>query len=148
MKLRSDCELPEQIFRYKPWHLELGTRRAVAKAKRKATLGARFFLIELDVAADRDAAASWLSAKVVIDRSQFKPAKAGEYYWTDLLGLRVRNLQGVEFGAISKLLETGANDVLVVEGDRQRLVPYAPGQFVISIDLAEGIMVVDWDADF
>jgi 16S rRNA processing protein RimM len=72
----------------------------------------------------------------------------GEYYWSDLEGLRVENLDGVDLGRISHLFETGANDVIVVQGDREYLIPYTWGNAVREVDLAEGLMIVDWDADF
>jgi 16S rRNA processing protein RimM len=75
-------------------------------------------------------------------------ARANEYYWADLVGLRVRTVDGIDFGAVEQMLETGANDVVVVAGERERLIPFLQGQTIINIDLAAGEMLVDWDADF
>ena len=81
----------------------------------------------------------------------------GEYYWDQLQGLAVYtqfNGERQRLGVVSKLFETGANDVLVVLGDaqsidqRERLVPYVPGQFVLSVDLQAGEILVDWDPEF
>ena len=63
-------------------------------------------------------------------------------------GLKVENLEDVELGRVSHLFETGANDVLVVKGERERLIPYIWGEAVRSVDLEAGLMVVDWDPDF
>jgi 16S rRNA processing protein RimM len=49
---------------------------------------------------------------------------------------------------VDKILETGANDVLVIRGEREHLVHYVPGQYVLSVDLAASVMVVDWDPEF
>jgi 16S rRNA processing protein RimM len=98
---------------------------------------------------DRDAAAALMDTTVAIKREQLPQAQAGEYYWTDLQGLRVINLEGVELGTVSHLLETGANDVLVVKkGREERLIPFVQGQFVTRIDLEAGEMSVDWDPEF
>ena len=76
------------------------------------------------------------------------PANEGrEYYWSDLIGLRVTNLQGVPLGQVTKLLETAAQQVLLIEGERERLIPFIES-VVVSVDVAGGSLVVDWDADF
>jgi 16S rRNA processing protein RimM len=76
------------------------------------------------------------------------PLNKGEYYWIDLIGLRVVTEEGVELGQVERLLETGANDVLVVQGERERLIPFLIGLVVKQIDLTQGLMMVDWDPDF
>ncbi len=78
----------------------------------------------------------------------------GDYYWHQLQGLRVRNLQGEDLGSITGMLATGANDVLVVKGDlqsidrRERLIPYLDTAVVKTVDLEEGWVTVDWQADY
>ncbi len=57
-------------------------------------------------------------------------------------------LSGELLGTVDHLVETGANDVLVVKGDRERLVPFISGQVVVGVDLAAGEIRVDWDKDF
>jgi 16S rRNA processing protein RimM len=60
----------------------------------------------------------------------------------------VRNERGVVLGKVKEMLETGANDVLVVAGDRERLVPFTQGQVVLEVNLDQGLILVDWDEDF
>lgn len=81
-------------------------------------------------------------------RDQLPALSAGEYYWTDLQGLRVLTVDGVELGTVDHLFATGANDVLVVKGERQRLIPFVKNQVVREIELEQGLVRVDWDADF
>lgn len=95
----------------------------------------------------RETAATLHGLDVAVPRSQLPPRQEGEYYWTDLLGIAVRNLQGELLGRIERLLETGANQVLVVRGDRERLIPFVAA-FVVAVDLAKGEVVVDWGLDF
>ena len=71
-----------------------------------------------------------------------------EYYWADLCGLKVITRENIELGVVDHLLETGANDVLVVMGERERLIPFVLGQTVIKVDLESGHLIVDWDPDF
>lgn len=97
---------------------------------------------------DRDGAAALLQRDIAVHRDDMPAARPGEFYWLDLIGLSVRNLDDVELGEVTGLLETGANDVMVVRGDRERLLPFVQGQFVKSVDLEAGLILVDWDPDF
>ena len=81
-------------------------------------------------------------------RDQFPALAADEYYWTDLLGLSVRLEDGRVLGTIANMLATGANDVMVVRGERERLIPFVPGHYVKRVDLEARTVIVDWDPDF
>jgi 16S rRNA processing protein RimM len=96
---------------------------------------------------DRTAASSLVGADVLVTRDQLPPLEEGEYYWSQLEGLKVVNLAGEVLGEVSHLVETGANDVLVVQGERERLIPYT-SDAVKRVDLNERVITVDWDADF
>jgi len=76
------------------------------------------------------------------------PTQQNEYYWSDLVGLKVETTTGINLGVVDYLIETGANDVLVVVGDRERLIPFLQQQNVINVDLDAGEIVVDWDPEF
>ena len=162
LKIKSFCEPAEGIFKYQPWTLARPESSAakhlsvVAASDAQTLVGvpikirgagtslaARFPEIE-----DRDQAALWLGSLISVPRSSLPKLKLGDYYWRDLIGLAVENLQGVAFGVIEEMMSTGSNDVMVVNGDRQRLLPYIPGQFVMNVDLAAGKMIVDWDPEF
>ena len=73
--------------------------------------------------------------------------RADEFYWTDLEGLEVRTTAGLTLGRVAHLLATGANDVLVLDGTPQLLIPFLMGSVVKQVDLAAGVIVVDWAAD-
>ena len=83
-----------------------------------------------------------------VPRSSFPTADADEYYWVDLEGLRVVNSEGADFGVVSHLFSTGANDVLVARGDRERMIPFLQPDYIVSVDFDAGCITVDWDADF
>jgi len=97
---------------------------------------------------DRDAATALLGRDIAVRREQLAPLNAGEYYWSDLEGLRVMTVGGVVLGVVERLFETGANDVMVVAGERERLIPFIAGDVIVEIDLTGGVMRVDWDPDF
>lgn len=97
---------------------------------------------------DRDKAATLVGKSIAVERDQLPPLDAGEYYWTDLEGLEVRTSAGYVLGTVDHLFATGANDVLVVKGEREHLIPFLPDQVVRAIHLTEGWMEVDWDPEF
>lgn len=92
--------------------------------------------------------------EVAVEASELPELETGEYYWHQLQGLQVINLAGENFGRVSHLFETGANDVLVVEpeagsiDDRRRLIPFVRERVVRNVDLEAGTIEVDWGADF
>jgi 16S rRNA processing protein RimM len=147
VKLQSFTDPANAALRYQPWCLlHQGVEREVQGARGRVTnKGVVATLPGID---DRDAAEALRGAEVWVDRSQLPPPAPGEYYWVDLEGLKVVNLEGVVLGTVSHLLNTGSNDILSVAGDRERLVPFIEGDFVKSVDFAARTITVDWDADF
>lgn len=104
-------------------------------------------VVRPDGCADRAQAQALRGMQVAVPRSELQPARDGEYYWADLIGLSVANRDGVQFGSVEEMIATGANDVLVVRGGRERLIPFIAG-VVLQVDLAGGRLVVDWGADY
>ena len=148
LKLESFTDPPERIFRYQPWTLRdaQGRERACEGARGRATN--KGVVATVPDIADRDAADALRGTEVWVARSTLPPPSPGEYYWVDLEGLRVVNLEGVSFGTVSHLFSTGANDVLVAQGDRERMIPFVEPDFIKSVDFDAGVVTVDWDADF
>lgn len=95
----------------------------------------------------REAAATLVGHDIAVPTAALPPLAAGEYYWAQLKGLAVENLAGVSFGQVSHLFDTGANDVMVVKGERERLIPYIR-DVIVAVDLDARRIRVDWDADF
>jgi 16S rRNA processing protein RimM len=152
LKIKSFCAPPEGIFSYRPWIIvsenSLSESRRLSSVPMKIRASGHTLVARITEIEDRDQAALWLGAEIRVARSSLPKLNAGEYYWSDLIGLTVRNLEGVELGKITQMLATGSNDVMVVSAERERMLPYLPGQFVFAIDLAAGTMQVDWDPDF
>ena len=97
---------------------------------------------------DRDRTAQLIGRAIAVRRNQLPVLEQDEYYWSDLEGLRVRNLDGADLGVVSYLFDTGANDVMVVRNARERLIPYVWGQVVKRVELEAGGILVDWDPEF
>jgi len=147
VKLFSHTEPRENILRYSPWYLEIGGRWVPFELRGGRRHG-KSVVAHLSGCDDRDAAARLLEHRIAVARDQLPPLAEGEYYWSDLIGLQVVTVGGVGLGAVSDLMETGANDVLVVAGERERLIPFTPGDVVQQVDLAGGVITVEWDPDF
>jgi 16S rRNA processing protein RimM len=137
----------ENIIQYQPWYLKQGGNwqpRQVAEGKRHG----KGVVARLADCTDRDQALSLMDIEIGISREQLPDPAPGEYYWGDLQGLEVVNQNEESFGRVDHLIETGANDVLVVKGERERLIPFVLEQVVTRVDLDAGIIRVDWDKDF
>jgi 16S rRNA processing protein RimM len=147
VKVFSFTEPKENILNYSPWLLKKDseTKRIDVIA---GQLQGKTVVAQLDGVTDRGQAAALMGWGIFISHSQLPKAAKGEYYWSDLIGLKVETVQGIQLGVIESLLETGANDVVVVKGERERAIPFLQGRSVISIDLDVGRMVVDWDPEF
>ena len=117
-------------------------RRVVEAAVHGATVIAR-----LEGCEDRESAAGLKGVEVAVPRSDLPEPEANEYYWDDLIGAEVVNHAGVSLGRVAGLLETGANPVLVLEGDRERLVPFI-AEVIAKVDVPARRVVVDWELDY
>jgi 16S rRNA processing protein RimM len=149
LKIQSFTEPRENIGLYTPWFIGRGGgewRDYVIEAVQAHGKG---LIVSLRSVNNRDLAAELVGRDIAVERAQLPALAENEFYWRDLQGLRVSNLAGVELGRVAELLETGANDVLVVrEQDREILIPYILGVTVKSVDLAAREMQVDWEADY
>ncbi len=105
-------------------------------------------IVLLDGYSNREDVAQLTNCPIAIAREQLPALTAGEYYWHELIGLKVINQDNLVLGLVDDLLATGSNDVLVVVGEQRHLIPYLPGDFVHQVDLARGEMRVEWDVDF
>jgi 16S rRNA processing protein RimM len=112
-----------------------------------ARISGSALIARLEGVDDRETAASLRGSEIAVPRDAMPIAGSGEYYWADLIGLRVVNVEGHEFGRVARMLATGANDVLVTDGARETLIPFIAG-VIRSVDLAAGEIVVEWGADY
>lgn len=148
VKVHSDTSPRDNILRYSPWWLLRQGQRETVTVKGGRQQG-KTLVAKLAGCEDRDHAEALVGAEIAIPRERLPATEGpGEFYWADLVGLAVRTVDGVELGRIETLFETGANDVIVVVGERERLIPYLWQQVVRRVDIAGGVMEVDWDPDF
>ncbi len=148
VKVQPYTGTQDALLDYPAWWLgseAKGEWRRVAVAE--AGPHGKGLMARLEGCADRDAAARLRGQQVAVPRGELPRNDDGEYYQGDLVGLAVVNRQGEALGAVSTLLETGASPVLVVKGERERLVPFVPA-VVLEVDLDAGRIMVDWGADY
>ena len=104
-------------------------------------------ILRLDGVDDRNQAAGLIDSEITIDRADLPAIGDDSYYWTDLEGLKIVHRDGTDLGCVAYLLQTGANDVLVTTGSPERLIPFILGEVIVDVDLAAGVITVDWEFD-
>lgn len=149
VKVFSHSEPRENIFSYSPLLIKLGNELLEMKVLSWRKQG-KGLVAQLDGYDDREQSRGLIGAEISITKSQLPKPRKGEYYWVDLVGLKVSNIDGHDFGQVDHLFDTGANDVMVVkgEGERERLIPFIQGDCIKEIDLESGTIKVDWDPEF
>jgi 16S rRNA processing protein RimM len=152
VKVYSFTDPIDNLLDYPRWTLRRdGQSQQVDLASGR--LQGKVLVVKIKGLDDREEARSFAGYDICVPRSLLPALDDGEFYWLQLQGLKVIDLQGQLLGKIDHLLETGANDVMVVRpcagslDDRERLLPYTE-QCVRSVDLQAAEMRVDWDADF
>lgn len=146
VKINSFAEPKENLFHYS-WQVERsGEWQMVEVQQYRAHAGG--FVAKLVQIADRDQAALFTNCKIGVQREELPELTADQYYWADLVGMQVFTHANVILGTVVDILETGANDVLVIEGEKEHLVPLVIGDYVKEVDLDAKRMIVEWDPEF
>lgn len=147
MKIHSHTDPPGNILTYLPWTLVSEADSRPVRVLDGRTHG-NAVVAQLEGIEDRDQAVQLRFCRIMVSRDCFPPPDAGHFYWSDLVGLSVHTVNGTALGKIAEMMATGANDVMIVRGDRERLIPFVLGEFVKNVDLEGETVTVDWDPDF
>jgi 16S rRNA processing protein RimM len=145
----------DALLNVKTWWLDKPSLRAVQVRSAKFHSGdVTATLVDLS---DRDAAEALKGAKVQVSRADFPALPEDEYYWSDLIGLDVVNLQGEALGKVADMMHNGAQSILRIEPvpdpadpaakAPERLVPFVD-QFVRTVDLQGRLITLDWGLDY
>jgi 16S rRNA processing protein RimM len=145
IKVHSWSTPTNNIFNYQPWHIhtETGWQTLEAKAYSKGTT----LIALLDNVSDRDMAKMHTNIDIYVDKSQLPHLSSGQYYWSELAGMNVVTECQNNLGTVSYVFNTGANDILSVQGDRERLLPFV-GDTIMDVNMASNTIVVNWDPNF
>ncbi|WP_340121030.1 ribosome maturation factor RimM [Methylobacter svalbardensis] len=147
VKVFSFTDPRENILTYSPWLLKKDDETKTVSIV-DGQLQGKTIVAQLTGVNDRNQAEDLMGWDIFITQDQLPKAAKDEYYWSDLIGLHVETVDGVQLGRVDSLLETGANDVIIVQGERERVIPFLQGQTIINVDLVAGRIIVDWDPEF
>ncbi len=147
LKIYSYTDPRDSIVGFSTWVLRTGNDEQTVELEDGRKHG-RTVVVKLKAIDDRDQAEALVGADIAVERDALVPCDPGEYYWTDLEGSTVVTAQGESLGRLDHLFETGGHDVMVVIGDRRRLIPFVQEKVVREVRLEQHIIVVDWDPTF
>ena len=154
LRVYSSTEYAESIFDYQPWFLKIKGQWQPTELESWKHHNHEL-IAKLKNVNDRETAQSLANIEIGVDLSVFPQLEEGDYYWHDLIGCNVVNLEGYAMGTVTEMMETGSNDVLVVRanskdafGKQERLIPFLYEQVVKRVDLTTKTIEVDWDAGF
>ena len=157
VKVFSETEPLENILSYSPWFVEVNKQWQAFKLVNGKKHG-KAIIAQLEGINDRNQAEALKRARIAINASQLPATAENEFYWRDLKGLQVLNQAGYEFGQVVDILETGANDVLVIRSSQAKnksndrpkefLIPYLWQRVILKVDLNVGLIEVDWEPDY
>jgi 16S rRNA processing protein RimM len=154
LKIHSFTDDQEAILDYFPWSLKLGNKVQSVEITdwRKHNNGLVVKVAGID---DRDIAQKLVGSEIFVSEDALSDLPEGEFYWRDLIGMTVVTDKGYDLGQVSDIMETGANDVLVVKanlkdgfGKKERLIPYLMDQVILSVSTENKQICVDWDPGF
>ena len=150
VKIQPFSASPESLLRFPVWWIENEGGWRECRVEKSKVQG-EMVTAKLAGCDDRDGAAKYRGLEVAVPRDAFPAAEKNEFYWVDLIGLEVVNEANENLGKVVRVFETGANDVLEVNGPREdareRLIPFI-ADVVKEVDVAGGVIRVDWPSDY
>ncbi|KTD49682.1 16S rRNA processing protein RimM [Legionella quinlivanii] len=145
--VHSFTEPRNNILDYADWHISIAKQWQPVELS-QVELSDKHILVRVKGYNEREEAAKLTNVEIAISSKQLPVLEPDEFYWHQLVGLKVINQSNELLGTVSEVIATGSNDVLIVNGERRHLIPYLPGHYVIKVDLSQQQILVDWDADF
>lgn len=148
IKIQPFTAATDSLVAYDRWWLGADGNWQEHEVERAQAQG-RALVAKLKACDDRNEAVLFKGSQVAVAREALPAAGVNEFYWADLIGLRVRNVEAQDLGEVTRILETGANEVLVVQGEggQERLIPFI-ADAIREVDLTAGVIRVDWGADY
>ena len=147
LKIAADTEYPDSLLDYPEWLLSKNGKTLNVVLEAGKLVGDEL-QVKFEGIDDRDQAFALRGHTVEIPRDEFSPAGEDEYYWTDLVGMTVVNKEGITLGTVKNLMETGANDVLVIQGkDKQILIPFV-SNYIETVNHDSKTITADWGLDY
>lgn len=154
LKITTYTDSVEGIFDYSPWLIkEQGEWREVKVTQWR--FQGKAVIAELEGVTTREQAQMLTNCEIAVPAEDMLDLPVDEFYWRDLIGCEVVNINGYNMGKVQQIVETGSNDVLLVKanakdgfGKVERMIPFVTEQFIQSVDISAKQILVDWDPDF
>ncbi len=147
IKVYSFTEKLESFLIYKKLFISKDQKNWLEIKVKDIKLHGKTIIANFSEIADRTQAEYYKDYLIGVPKFFLPQLKENQYYWSDLIGCEVFNLQNISFGLVDTFIETGANDVIVVKSDKERLIPYTK-DIVLKVDTVNGKVIVDWDENF
>ncbi len=153
LKVHSYTDPDTNILDYPVWHLKIGEQWKKFKVK-DSQIHNKGLAVALEGIQDRDAALALSQVLIAVPSSELPKLEDNEYYWFQLISLRVVNTQGELLGQVAELLDSGGgNQVMRVAScagsidQQERLIPFVDA-IVLEVSLEQKTLLVDWQADY
>lgn len=155
VKIIAFTEKSDSVFSYTPWFIYLKFVWTLIYVE-KWTLLNKYYIAKIQDISDRESAKLLVHCCIVTDIKQFPCLKNDEYYCRDLIGCKVIDLCGEYLGCVINIIETTANDVLVIKINKKNsfytkkecLIPFVQNKVIKTVNISDRIIIVDWDIDF
>ncbi len=158
LKVHSDTNPRKNIVKYKRWFLKSAAGWSPVVLLNGKEQG-KNVIAKLEGVDSREQAANYLGLDIAVLRTELPALASDEFYWTDLIGCLVVDQNQALLGTVKRLFETGANDVMVVNDERENrsgeklfgneiLIPWLRPDVITQVDIAAQRVEVDWDPDF
>lgn len=132
-----------QIITYAPWNIKQGDKWVEFSFDEHALWSKKLVVLPSNFI-NRNEAEPLVNIEIGVSRDAL-PKLEDSFYWCDLIGIEVKTVMGLNLGHIDSIMETGANDVLIIKGKQEHLVPFKRPEVVKSIDIEKGEMLIDWE---
>ena len=143
IKIQPFTRETEGLLDYPAWWVGSGDEWQQHRISESAVHGS-MVVARLEGFTDREAAAGLRGKDIAVPRVAMPQNREGEFYWNDLIGMEVFHRNERKLGLVTKIIETGANAVLVVQGDKELLVPFIE-DVIVSVDLKARTVIVEWE---
>jgi len=147
LKINSFAEKIETLGNYDHWYISQNEKNWEEIKVQQCIVNLNKIRVKFIGVDDRTKADPYKNYLIGIPRELLPTLGPKEFYWNDLLGFEVINLENILFGKVGSFIETGVNDVFVVEGNKKRLIPYTL-KTIQKVDVKQRKIIVDWDEDF
>lgn len=147
ISVHSFTEPRDNILNYSPWHVFLSKQWQPVESL-DIKVNNKSIVVLVKGYEQRELASRLTNMEIAVRKGSLPKLEAGEYYWHDLLDMQVINHEGKTLGKVTKIMPTGANDVLIVTGEKRHLIPYLPEKVILAVHASEQWIEVDWDPDF